>query len=116
MPSTASTTTAKPGHAAQFVIDTARQGSDQVLALYRQAAMFGLDAAAMWLETVSALVPGGRIPPASVTEALAQYATATSDMAEKALRIQRELVAQAIGLLQSPSAVPFSRSGLGIIR
>jgi hypothetical protein len=114
MPSTASSATAKPGQAAQFVIDTARQGSDQVLALYRQAAMFGLDAAAVWLETASALVPGGRIAPASVTEALAQNASATSDAAEKALRIHRELVARAIGLLQSPSAKPFTRSGLGI--
>jgi hypothetical protein len=61
-----------------------------------------LDAAGIWLETVSALVPLDTIPPASVTEALAQYATTTSDVAEKAVRIQRKLVAQAIGLLQSP--------------
>jgi hypothetical protein len=102
MPSSASTASAKPANAAQFAIDTARQGSEQALALYRQAARFGLDAVEMWLETVSALVPSGKIPPASVTQALAQYATATSDVAEKALSIQRELVAQAIGLLQSP--------------
>jgi len=102
MPSTALGASAKPTNAAQFAVDTARQGSDQALALYRQTPLFGLDAAGMWLETVSALVPLGTIPPASVTEALAQHATATSDVAEKAVRIQRELVAQAIGLLQSP--------------
>jgi hypothetical protein len=71
MPSIASTASAKPGHAAQFVVDTARQGSDKVLAHYRQAALFSLDVAGMWLETVSALVPLGTIPPASVSEALA---------------------------------------------
>ncbi len=103
MPSTGSTASARPGQAAQFVIDTARQGSDQALAFYRQAAMFGLDAAGMWLETVSTLVKRGGIPP-SVSEAVAQYAAATSDVVENALRIQRELVAQAIGLLQSSCA------------
>jgi hypothetical protein len=101
MPSTASTSSLQPATGAQFVIDTARQGSDQALALYRQAARFSIEAAGMWLETVSALVPGGRIPPASVTGALAQYATATADVAEKAVRIQRELAAQAIDLLQT---------------
>ncbi len=101
MPSTASTASVQAANATQFVIDTAKQGGDQALALYRQAAKFGLEAAGMWFETVSALVPGGQIPPASVTEMLTQYATATFDMAERAVHVQRELVAEAIDLLPS---------------
>jgi hypothetical protein len=101
MPSPALTASPKPANALQVVIDTARQGGDQALAVYRHVVRFGLDAAGMWFETVSALIPG-RIPPAAVTDVLAQYATATSDVAEKAVQVQRELVAQAIDLLRSP--------------
>jgi hypothetical protein len=101
MPATPSTPSVKTPTAVRYVVDTARQGGDQALALYRQAAKFSLDATGVWLETVSTLVPGGRIPPASLTEALAEYASATFDLAERAVGIQRELVAEAIGLLAS---------------
>jgi hypothetical protein len=101
MTSTPSTPSINPASAVRYVIDTARQGGDQALALYRQAARFSLEAAGLWSETVWTVVPGGRTPPAALTEALAEYATATFDLAERAVGVQRELVAEVIGLLAS---------------
>ena len=97
----ATTASARPTGATRFVIDTAKEGSDQALALYRQAARFSLEAAGICFEALTSMVPGAKIPPVSVTEALTGYVTATFDVAEKAVQVQREIVTDAVARLQS---------------
>ncbi len=96
-------TSAKPAGSATYVIDSLRQGGDQVLAVYRQSVRFGLDAVGMWMETFSGLVPGAKGPGPSATTAIGHLATATLDLAESALKVQRELVSDAMGRLETSS-------------
>ena len=90
----------RPDGSSRYVIETLRQGGDQALSLYRQAARFGMDAAGMCMDTLTGLVPGARVPAESVTEVLGRLATAVLDVAEHGLRIQRELLTDAMGRLE----------------
>lgn len=97
------TASAKPAGSATYVIDTLRQGGDQVLAVYRQTMRFGMDAAGMWMETLGGLVPGAKAPATSATAALGHLAGTALDLAEGALKVQRELVSDAMGRFQAKS-------------
>ena len=97
MPTAASAT--KPTASTKYALDTAKQSSDQVLGIYRQAAKFSLDAVGSWLETFTSVVPAAKVPTKIIKEAVEPWVTAGFDVAEAAIKLQRELSGEAIDLL-----------------
>jgi hypothetical protein len=98
MPTATAAPSAKPSTASKFVIDTAKQTSDQLLTVYRQTAKFTLDAAETWIDTL-AKVPGPKLPVAPLQKAFDEWMTVGFDLAEGILSTQRDLATQAAATL-----------------
>jgi hypothetical protein len=103
MPTTTGTTasaTPKTDQAASFVVDTAKQSSEQILGVVRQTAKLSIDAASSWFETVASIVPlTPELPFAPSKAILQQWITAGYETAESVLVLQRDLASEMVSKL-----------------
>jgi hypothetical protein len=94
---TASEATPKTDRAASFVVDTAKQSSEQILGVVRQTAKFSIDAASNWFETVASIVPvTPELPFAPSKAILQQWINAGYETAESVLVLQRDLASEMV--------------------
>jgi hypothetical protein len=97
---TASTETPKADRAANFVADTAKQSSEQILGVVRQTAKLSIDAASTWFETVANVVPiTPELPFAPTKAAMQQWITLGYETAESVLVLQRDLASEFVAKL-----------------
>jgi len=100
------TTTPEPTPSAfGYVIDTAQKSGEQMLDFYLQAAKFTLDAGSAWMSTLPVLPilkPSSSGPAATAVKATAdKLVSASFAVADHAIKVQKELSAQALALLEA---------------
>jgi hypothetical protein len=87
-----------------YVIDTAQKSGEQMLDYYLQTAKFALDAGSGWMSTLSSLplvTPASDAAPAAVKATAEKFVTASFAMVDHAVKVQKELSAQALALIDS---------------
>ncbi len=108
MPAAETTTTPKAAattpSAFGYMIDTAQKSGEQMLDYYLQAAKFTLDAGSAWMSTLSSLPlvkPTSDSAPAAIKATAEKCVSATFAMVDHAVKVQKELSAQALAFIDA---------------
>ena len=87
-----------------YVLDTAQKSGEQMLDYYLQAAKFTIDASSAWMSTMSSLplvTPTSDAAPAAVKATAEKLVTASFAIVDHAVKVQKELSAQALALIDA---------------
>lgn len=103
MPTTPTAAAPKTDAAGDFFVDSAKQGTEQIISAVRQTTKMGLDAASAWLDTVAAIMPATpavSFAPFGPSKASVQQWVSTGfETAESLLALQREIASEIVNLL-----------------
>lgn len=101
---TSTTATGKTERAANFVADTAKQSSEQMLGVIRQTTKLTLDATSSWFDTVANVVPVAPDLPFGPSKATVQkWVSLGFETAESVIAMQRDLTSEIVAKLAPAS-------------